>query len=52
MGKDVNECETETSESVTKAVALELNIGTSLAIQRLRVNASIQGAQVWPWSGS
>ena len=32
MGKDVNECETETSESVTKAVALELNIGTSLAI--------------------
>ena len=23
MGKDVNECETETSESVTKAVALE-----------------------------
>lgn len=46
MGKDVNECETETSESVTKTVALENNIGTSLAIQGLRVHASIQGAQV------
>jgi len=46
MEKDVNECETETSESVTKTVALENNIGTSLAIQRLRVHASIQRAQV------
>ena len=46
MGKDVNECEMETSESVTKTVALENNIGTSLAIHRLRVHASIQRAQV------